>query len=107
MKKSRKYLKELVILLIVIGLIFVGLVGSSMAEDKYIQAAKEAVKEIGSNTVLTPEQLEDELTWFAKTSAPYRGKTITAAYESSPLTDWEEKVLVPMFEKIIGIINAF
>ena len=60
MKKSRKCLKELVILLIVIGLIFVGLVGSSMAaEDKYIQAAKEAVKEIGSNTVLTPEQLED------------------------------------------------
>ena len=103
MKKSRKCLKELVILLIVIGLIFVGLVGSSMAEDKYIQAAKEAVKEIGSDTVLTPEQLEDELTWFAKTSAPYRGKTITAAYESAPLTDWEEKVLVPMFEKITGI----
>jgi len=105
MKKSRKCLEKLVIFFIVTVLIFAGLAGSSMAaeEDKYIQAAKEAAKEIGSNTVLTPEQLEDELIWFAKTSAPYRGSTITACYEGAPLTTWEDETLVPMFEKITGI----
>jgi len=103
MKKSRKCLNKLVVCLIVTGLIFIGLAGSSMAEDKYIQAAKEAVEKIWPNTVLTQEQLEDELSWFAKASAPYRGKTITVAYEGSPLTEWEEEFLVPLFEKITGI----
>jgi len=99
-----KCVTKVTICFVVAGLIAGVVATSSMgAEDKYIQAAKEAGERIWPNTVLTKEQLVDELTWFAKVSKPYRGQKIRVCYESVPLTQWEEEKLVPIFEKITGI----
>ncbi|GAH26545.1 unnamed protein product, partial [marine sediment metagenome] len=84
-----KCVTKVTICFVVAGLVAGVVATSSMgAEDKYIQVAKEAAEKIWPDTVLTREQLEDELIWFAKASAPYRGRTITLAYESNPQTDW-------------------
>lgn len=89
---------------VVVVVLVVSLAGTSIGqEDKYIRAAKEAAEKIWPNTVLTREQLEDELIWYAKASAPYRGTTITLAYESNPQTDWAAENIAPLFEKITGI----
>ncbi len=105
MKDLTKHIARITICFIVGGLIITGAAKSSRGEEdeKYIQAALQVSEEIFPNTVLTREELEDELTWFAKVSKPYRGEKIRACYESVPLTMWEEENLVPLFEKITGI----
>jgi glycerol transport system substrate-binding protein len=75
-------------------------------EEQFLQAAQEIADQIGTDTVLTREQLIEELEWFAKAAAPYRGQQIRAAYESVPLTMWEAENLGPMFEKLTGIEAA-
>jgi glycerol transport system substrate-binding protein len=72
-------------------------------EEQYLAAAKEIAAQIGTDTVLTQAQLLEELEWFAKAAAPYRGQEIRACYEAMPLTMWEEENLTPMFEKLTGI----
>jgi glycerol transport system substrate-binding protein len=72
-------------------------------EAQYLEAASEIADIVGTNTVLTREQLLEELQWFAKAAAPYRGQRIRACYESVPLTMWEAENLGPLFEKLTGI----
>jgi glycerol transport system substrate-binding protein len=72
-------------------------------EEQYLAAAKEIAAQIGTDTVLTQAQLLEELEWFAKAAAPYRGQEIRVCYESLPLTMWEDEHLTPMFEKLTGI----
>jgi len=99
-----KCVTKATICFVVAGLVAGVVATSSMgAEDKYIQVAKEAAEKIWPDTVLTREQLEDELIWFAKASAPFRERTITLAYESNPQTDWAAENITPLFEKITGI----
>jgi glycerol transport system substrate-binding protein len=87
--------------LVAAGLVMAGKEGAK--EEQYLQAAQEIAATIGTDTVLTQEQLIEELEWFAKAAAPYRGQQVRAAYESVPLTMWEAENLGPMFEKLTGI----
>jgi len=75
-------------------------------EEQYLAAAKEIAGIIGTDTVLSQAELLEELEWFAKAAAPYRGEQIRAAYESVPLTMWEAENLGPLFEKLTGIKAA-
>jgi len=84
--------------------------GSAMAtkpgeekEETYLAVAQEIADLIGSDTVLSRDQMIEELEWFAKAAAPYRGQTIRAAYEAVPLTMWEAENLGPLFTKLTGI----
>ncbi|MEM3713450.1 MAG: hypothetical protein QXF82_00720 [Nitrososphaeria archaeon] len=71
--------------------------------DPYIAAAHQCAEWVGEDTVLTQSQLIEELEFFARASAPYRGKTLLIMYEAIPPAEWEEKYLGPWFEKITGI----
>ncbi len=71
--------------------------------DQYTLAARECAAWVGNETPLTQAQLIQELEFFAKASAPYRGKTVLIMYEAIPPAEWEEKNLGPWFEKITGI----
>jgi glycerol transport system substrate-binding protein len=72
-------------------------------EEKYLEAAKKIAAQIGTDTVLSQEDLLKELEWFAMAAEPYRGQEIRAAYEAVPLTMWEDEHLTPMFEELTGI----
>ena len=94
---------------IVVCLLAAGLAMAAKEEEKeeqYLAAAKEIAGIIGTDTVLSQAQLLEELEWFAKAAAPYRGEQIRAAYESVPLTMWEAENLGPLFEKLTGIKAA-
>lgn len=71
--------------------------------DPYIQAAHEMAEWIGNETVLSKDQLVQELEHFAIASEPYRGTTLIVMYEAVPGAVWEEENLGPWFEKITGI----
>ncbi len=106
----KRKVRFVVVGLFVTGCLLVG--GLAMAskeeekEEQYLQAAQEIAATIGTDTVLTQDQLIEELEWFAKAAAPYRGQQVRAAYESVPLTMWEAENIGPMFEKLTGIKAA-
>jgi glycerol transport system substrate-binding protein len=83
--------------------------GTALAEkkeagdEKYLAAAKKIAAQIGTDTVLSQEDLLKELEWFARAAAPYRGQEVRACYEAVPLTMWEDENLTPMFEELTGI----
>lgn len=72
-------------------------------EDKYMTAAHEFIGWIGEDTVLTPEELKEEVEFFVTASEPYRGQSLHIMYEAIPPAEWEDKNLRPWFEKITGI----
>ena len=99
--------KKLFLICLIIGAFLIaGLAIASKEgkkEEAYLEAAREIAEQIGTDTVLTQEQMLEELEWFAKAAEPYRGEEIMACYEAVPLTMWEDEHLTPMFEKLTGI----
>jgi glycerol transport system substrate-binding protein len=72
-------------------------------EGKYMEAAKKIAETIGTDTVLTQDQLFEELQWFAKVAEPYRGEEVRSCYEAVPLTMWEDEHLTGLFQELTGI----
>ena len=72
-------------------------------QSKYFKAADEFIEWIGNETVLTPEELKEEVYFFVNASEPYRGEKIHVMYEAIPPAEWEERELGPWFERITGI----
>ncbi|MEM2921780.1 MAG: hypothetical protein QXF26_05620 [Candidatus Bathyarchaeia archaeon] len=94
------------------GIVVIGVAGagayyystaSARGRAPYEQAANEMAAWIGNETVLTPDQLKEELLFYARASEPYRGTTLTIMYEAVPGAVWEEQNLGPWFEKVTGI----
>ena len=77
--------------------------GAAELSKNQLKAIDEIIAAVGDETVLTKDQMKEELTFFAKAAAPYKGKRIRVCYEGSPLTMWEEEVLAPWFQKLTGI----
>lgn len=102
MKAFKRQTLMLVVTFFFIAGLTIGASGQDL-EEKYSKAIQEIAEKIGTDTVLTQEELVNELTFFAKAADPYRGQQIHACYEGAPLTMWEEEVLVPMFEQLTGI----
>lgn len=76
----------------------------AMTEEQYREVAEEVAATIDPDrSVLSEEEMIEELMWFAQAAEPYRGQTIRASYESVPLTDWEAENLAPLFEQLTGI----
>jgi len=70
--------------------------------DKYEDAAKKWAKEF-KNSVFSEQERIDELMWFNKTAAPFRGKKLKSVAESIVIHQWEERVLTKAFKEITGI----
>ncbi len=79
--------------------------GSTRAGDdaKYMEAAKRWVdSEFQPSTLSREEQLQ-EMAWFIKAAAPFRGMEIRVVSETIPTHDYESKVLAKAFREITGI----
>ena len=72
-------------------------------EDPEIEAAIEKWIEFFQPSVLSKEEMKEELLWFARASAPYRGREIRSVAEGIATHVWESEVLTEAFEEITGI----
>jgi len=81
--------------------------GLGPEDEPYLRAADEFIAWIGEDTVLTPEQLKQEVYHFVAASKPYRGTTLINMYEALPGAVWEEQYLGEWFERITGIKVAW
>jgi glycerol transport system substrate-binding protein len=95
--------KSFLLVALFVCLIFTGFV---FAEESQIEIDEELLKSIAAqfpNSVLSEEEKIKELEWFARTSAPFKGMTISSVGEPIPTIIWENEVLAPLFEKLTGI----
>ncbi len=79
--------------------------GPARAGDdaKYMEAARKWVdSEFQPSTLSREEQLQ-EMAWFIKAAAPFRGMEIRVVSETIPTHDYESKVLTKAFREITGI----
>lgn len=55
------------------------------------------------NSVLSVEERVQELEWFARAAAPYRGMTVKSVAEPVATHSWESEVLAKAFEAVTGV----
>jgi glycerol transport system substrate-binding protein len=67
------------------------------------EAAKRWIDNEFQPSVLTKEQQMDELRWFIKAAAPFKGMEINLVAEGIPTHEYEAKTLTKAFEEITGI----
>jgi hypothetical protein len=73
----------------------------------YVDAANKFIQYIGTDTVLTPDQLTEEVMDFVKASKPYRGQSLIVMYEAIAVNAWDAANLKSVFEGITGITTAW
>ena len=66
----------------------------------------QVINDLG-DSALTRTEMEQELTWFAEVSKPFRGRTITVLSEDIPTHRWERDVLTKHFKSLTGINVKF
>jgi glycerol transport system substrate-binding protein len=67
------------------------------------QAAKRWIDSEFQPSVLTKDQQLDEMRWFIKAAAPFKGMEINLVAEGIPTHEYEAKTLAKAFEEIAGI----
>lgn len=100
----------LLLIVAVLGVSFSAYAGgekeSGAAEEQRAEQVEEAIDrwiEEFQPSVLSEEQMREELRWFAEAAAPYRGMEITSVAEGISTHEWEANVLTEAFEDITGI----
>ncbi|SDW16513.1 ABC transporter substrate-binding protein [Marinobacter mobilis] len=71
--------------------------------DIYADAAERWLNNEFTESTLTREQQLDELAWFSRAAAPYRGMTIRVVSERIDTHTYESNVLARAFREITGI----
>lgn len=71
--------------------------------DIYADAAERWLENEFLESTLTREQQRDELAWFTRTAAPYRGMTIRVVSERIDTHTYESNILARAFRDITGI----
>ena len=67
------------------------------------QAARRWIDSEFQPSTLTKAQQLDEMSWFIKTAAPFKGMEINIVAEGIPTHEYEAKTLTKAFEEITGI----
>ena len=67
------------------------------------QAAKRWIDNEFQPSVLTKEQQMEEMRWFIKAAAPFKGTEINIVAEGIPTHEYEARTLAKAFEEIAGI----
>lgn len=76
--------------------------GPAGAAD-YAAAAEKWIDEEFQPSVLSRQEQIDQMVWFTKAAAPYRGMEINVVSEPIPTHDYEAVTLTKAFEEITGI----
>jgi glycerol transport system substrate-binding protein len=95
-------MRRLLLVTLIICLIFSGYVFA----EQQIEIDKDMLKRIADkfpNSVFSEEERINELEWFARASAPFKGLTISSIGEPIANTEYERDILAPMFEELTGI----
>jgi glycerol transport system substrate-binding protein len=66
-------------------------------------AAKKWIDEEFQPSALSKEEQMEEMEWFAKAAAPFKGMEINVLSETIPTHEYESKTLAKAFEEITGI----
>ncbi len=72
-------------------------------DAKYMEAARKWVDSEFQPSTLSRDQQLEEMAWFIKAAAPFRGMEIKVVSETIPTHDYESKVLTKAFREITGI----
>jgi len=76
-------------------------------DQPYLAAADKLIAAIGTHSVLTPDQVKEELYDIVKASKPYRGNPLVVMYEAICVNAWDAANLKTPFEGITGITTAW
>ncbi|MDJ0739651.1 MAG: ABC transporter substrate-binding protein [Gammaproteobacteria bacterium] len=68
-----------------------------------MDAAKKWIDNEFQPSVLSKQEQMDEMAWFAKAAAPFKGMEINVLSETIPTHEYESKTLTKAFEEITGI----
>ena len=102
-KKSLAILISLSLLLPFLAPVTAWAAASSDPDDPPYDAAVRKWANFFDNSVLSREERIAELSWFAETAEPFRGRSITSVAEDINTHYWERAVLAEAFEEITGI----
>jgi glycerol transport system substrate-binding protein len=67
------------------------------------EAAKRWIDKEFQPSVLTKEQQMEEMRWFIKAAAPFKGMELNIVAEGIPTHEYEARTLTKAFEEITGI----
>lgn len=76
-------------------------------DAQYLAAADKFIAAIGTHSVLTPDQVKEELYDIVKAAKPYRGNPLVVMYEAICVNAWDAANLKTPFETITGIPTAW
>jgi glycerol transport system substrate-binding protein len=102
----KKLKKGLLLGMVLVFALSAGMVYAGSEGGKEVEINEEAISkwiEEFQPSVLTPEEQREELEWFARAAAPYKGLEIKSVAEGIKTHYYESEVLAKAFSEITGI----